>query len=238
MQIPLLTKDDVECRVATVNKNKTGASLLLYKNARVDMRILDEVFGAMNWRRSHEVINNNLFCNIDIWDSDKKEWVRKQDVGVESYTEKEKGEASDSFKRAGFNWGIGRELYTAPFIWVTLTAADIRNDKVAVRFKVQEIGYNDQREINKLTIADDKGTVRYKMNGYIPKVQPKNTDTDPLGVDPKCVYCAKDIIGGKFGNKDYTAGQIAALTKKKYGVYLHPDCVDAYQQMKGEQDVK
>ena len=133
MQIPLLTKDDVECRVATVNKNKTGASLLLYKNARVDMRILDEVFGAMNWRRSHEVINNNLFCNIDIWDNDKKEWVRKQDVGVESYTEKEKGEASDSFKRSGFNWGIGRELYTAPFIWVTLTATDIRNDKVAVR---------------------------------------------------------------------------------------------------------
>lgn len=213
MQIPLLTKDDIECRVATVNKNKTGASLLLYKNARVDMRILDEVFGPMNWRRSHEVINNNLFCNIDIWDADKKEWVRKQDVGVESYTEKEKGEASDSFKRAGFNWGIGRELYTAPFIWVTLTAADIKNDKVAVRFKVQEIGHNNQREINKLTIADDRGSVRYKLNKHIPKAQSKSTDDDPLGSKPVCSECKKPITAG-----------IASYSKKNYGKYLCPAC--------------
>lgn len=117
-----LTADDVECRVSTVSEK--GLSLLLYKDARCDMRILDETVGMMNWKRSHELINGNLFCNVSIYDSDKKEWITKQDVGTESYTEKEKGQASDSFKRACFNFGIGRELYTAPFIWVSKDKLD------------------------------------------------------------------------------------------------------------------
>jgi hypothetical protein len=87
--------------------------VLLYKNSRCDMNILDETVGAMNWQRNHEVINGNLFCNVGIREENGG-WVWKQDVGVESNTEKEKGEASDSFKRACFCWGIGRELYTAP----------------------------------------------------------------------------------------------------------------------------
>lgn len=111
-----LTASEIECRVNTVSEK--GCSLLLYKDARCDMKILDETVGRQNWQRSHEVINGNLFCNVSIYDEDKKEWVKKQDVGTESYTEKEKGQASDSFKRACFNWGIGRELYTAPFIWI------------------------------------------------------------------------------------------------------------------------
>lgn len=111
-----LTASEIECRVNTVSEK--GCSLLLYKDARCDMKILDETVGRQNWQRTHEVINGNLFCNVSIYDEDKKEWVKKQDVGTESYTEKEKGQASDSFKRACFNWGIGRELYTAPFIWI------------------------------------------------------------------------------------------------------------------------
>ena len=118
-EIPLLTADDVECRVQSVSQNKrtgnVGAILLLYKDARVDMRILDQVYGPGNWQRTHEIIGNTLYCNIDIWDDGKKCWIRKQDAGVESNTEKEKGRASDSFKRAGFNVGIGRELYTTEF---------------------------------------------------------------------------------------------------------------------------
>lgn len=115
-QFRALTADDIECRVSTVSDK--GCSLLLYKDARCDMKILDETVGPENWKRSHELINGNLFCNVSIWDEGKKEWVTKQDVGTESYTEKEKGQASDAFKRACFNWGIGRELYTAPFIWI------------------------------------------------------------------------------------------------------------------------
>lgn len=140
-----LTANDIECRVATVNQN--GCSLLLYKDARCDMKILDETVGANNWQRSHEIINDNLFCNVSIYDEDKQEWVTKQDVGTESYTEKEKGQASDSFKRACFNWGIGRELYTAPFIFidkknVTLKDSDYQGKKKYTtydRFRVTQI---------------------------------------------------------------------------------------------------
>lgn len=112
-----LYADEIECRIGTISAK--GCSLLLYKDARVDMKILDETYGVGNWKRTHEVINGNLFCNIEIWNDRINQWVKKQDVGTESYTEKEKGEASDSFKRAGFNVGIGRELYTCPFIWIT-----------------------------------------------------------------------------------------------------------------------
>ena len=176
-EIPLLSAKDVECRVQSVSKNKAGrvgAVLLIYKDARVDMRILDQVFGPSNWQRTHEVINGNLFCNIDIWDDTKKAWIRKQDVGVESNTEKEKGQASDAFKRAGFNVGIGRELYTAPFIYVELADSEYYVERQgqkeiyrcfpSTRFSVAHIGYNDRREISELVIVDRNGNVRFDMN--------------------------------------------------------------------------
>lgn len=102
MNFRLLRADEIDCRISTVSEK--GLSLLLYKDARVDMTILDETVGPENWQRSHELINGNLFCNVGI--KCGNEWVWKQDVGTESYTEKEKGQASDSFKRACFNWGI------------------------------------------------------------------------------------------------------------------------------------
>lgn len=126
-----LTASEIECRVNTVSEN--GCSLLLYKDARCDMNILDEIVGRQNWQRSHEVINGNLFCNVSIYDESKKEWITKQDVGTESYTEKEKGQASDSFKRACFNWGIGRELYTAPFIWIPADKVTLKEKMVSGR---------------------------------------------------------------------------------------------------------
>ena len=109
-----LREDEIECRVAQAKS--TGVSLLLYKDARCDQNILDETVGPMNWQRQHTRENAN--CIVSIWDEDKKQWIGKEDTGTESNTEKEKGLASDSFKRACFNWGIGRELYTAPFIWI------------------------------------------------------------------------------------------------------------------------
>ena len=122
LKFRILRPDEVECRVATINDE--GLSLLLYKDARVDQNVLDETVGIMNWKREHQMIGDRLYCTVSIWDAEKEQWIPKQDVGTESYTEKEKGQASDSFKRACFNLGIGRELYTAPFIWVK--AADCK----------------------------------------------------------------------------------------------------------------
>ena len=151
-----LTADDIECRIGMIKAN--GLSLLLYKNARVDMAILDETVGENDWQRDHKEVKGNLYCGISIWDEAKKQWVTKWDCGTESYTEKEKGEASDSFKRAGFNWGIGRELYTSPFIWVgtnlcTITKDDKGNYKCSDRFEVTHIKIKN-KQITELKIVN------------------------------------------------------------------------------------
>ena len=121
MEFRDLTKDDIEVRVQSVKEK--GVVLLLYKDARVDMNILDETVGAENWQREHYECKKNLFCRVGI--KIENDWVWKSDCGTESNTEAQKGEASDSFKRACFNWGIGRELYTSPFIWVNASDCKI-----------------------------------------------------------------------------------------------------------------
>ena len=162
--IRLLKSNEIECRIATINEK--GLSLLLYKDARVDQRILDETFGPFGWKRSHQCIDGNLYCTVEIFDQKSGEWISKQDVGSTGYTEKEKSQASDSFKRACFNWGIGRELYSAPFIWVPANKASIQIKEGQNRekryycsdhFSVYSIQYNDVKEIQTLVIINDKG---------------------------------------------------------------------------------
>ena len=162
MEIRLLKANEIECRIGTVKKGE-GISLLLYKDARVDMRILDEVFGFDGWEREHQLIDGKLFCTVRVWSEKRGCWISKQDVGTESNTEKEKGQVSDSFKRACFNLGIGRELYTSPFIWIPASKEYNKYEK----FEVKEIGYNEDREINKLVIVDSKGKEAFRMgNNY------------------------------------------------------------------------
>lgn len=155
-----LRADEIECRVGTIKEK--GLSLLLYKDARCDMNLLDE--SGYKWKRSHELINGNLFCTVSIWDEELKEWVSRQDVGTESNTEATKGQASDSFKRACFNWGIGRELYSAPFIWVNSSKATITKDsgklKCYDKFAVEKIRYDDNGEIDGLSIMNTTTNTR------------------------------------------------------------------------------
>lgn len=142
-----LKAEEIECRVSTVNDK--GCTLLLYKDARVDMNVLDETYGVAGWQREHTLIGDRLYCTVKIRDNDTGEWIAKQDVGTESYTEKEKGQASDSFKRACFNVGIGRELYTAPFIWVSAQNFNMqtKNGKPTTydRFAVEDIEIEDKK---------------------------------------------------------------------------------------------
>lgn len=137
-----LRADEIECRVQSVKEN--GLVLLLYKDARVDMNILDETVGSENWQREHYECKGNLFCRVGIdinalAEIDTPKWVFKSDCGTESNTEAQKGEASDSFKRACFNWGIGRELYTAPFTWISADKCNIKNGKCYDKFIVEKI---------------------------------------------------------------------------------------------------
>ena len=147
-----LRADEIDVRVQSVKQN--GLVLLLYKDARADMVILDETVGPMNWQREHTRDNHN--CIVSIWDDKKEIWVSKEDTGTESNTEKEKGLASDSFKRACFNWGIGRELYTGPFIWVGSDKAEIKNGKCYDKFQVEKITYDKIGNIDGLSIINSK----------------------------------------------------------------------------------
>ena len=150
-----LRADEIETRINMINEK--GLSLLLYKDARCDMNILDETVGAMSWKREHTRDNAN--CIVSIWDNEKQQWISKEDTGTESYTEKEKGIASDSFKRACFNWGIGRELYTAPFIWVPATIKG-NDGKEQLNYKAEEkngkIVTRDRFAVTYMRVEDGK----------------------------------------------------------------------------------
>ena len=170
-----LRADEIDCRIAQVKSN--GLSLLLYKDARCDMNILDETVGPFNWQRTHTRDNAN--CIVSIYDEDKKQWVSKEDTGTESNTEKEKGLASDSFKRACFNWGIGRELYTAPFIWVDASNLNMTSGKCYDKFAVSEIKIENKKIVYlKIVNTSKKGAVVFETGKKItgnaePKAQPK-----------------------------------------------------------------
>lgn len=173
-----LRADEIDVRVGSITVK--GASLLLYKDARCDMNILDEVFGVMGWQREHRVINDNLYCGIGIYNKDIGQWVWKWDCGIESRADgdgnEKKGEASDAFKRAGFNIGIGRELYTGGFIFVTCETEQIPNTK-KYRLKnsyqfngayVSSIEYKEtefKREIIGMIIKDSKGKELFSKRG-------------------------------------------------------------------------
>lgn len=228
-----LKASEIDARVSTVKQN--GCSLLLYKDARCDMNILDETVGAMNWQRSHQLIGDRLYCTVSVWDKDKEQWISKQDVGVESYTEKEKGQASDSFKRACFNLGIGRELYTAPFIWISEKDANIQNvnGKLTTyeRFTVKDIGYDKEGRINKLVITNKSGHVVFTM-GKI---------TEATEVTDKMISKAKiNVINNAVG--DIITKEQLDATLKHYNVEVISDLkesqaceiINRLKELKGE----
>ena len=156
MNFRTLCADEIECRIGQINER--GLTLLLYKDARCDMNILDETVGAKNWKRRHTRDNAN--CIVSIYDEEKKEWIDKEDTGTESNTEKEKGLASDSFKRACFNWGIGRSLYTAPFIYIPADKCKIVSKcnryKTYDKFIVEAIKYDEKKNIIAVSIKNNR----------------------------------------------------------------------------------
>lgn len=181
-KIRCLKPEEIEIRVQQVTEK--GAQLLLYKDSRCDKRILDETFGIFGWKDRYEEVKGNLFCTISIYDGEKQQWIDKCDCGTESFSEKEKGEASDAFKRAGFNVGIGRELYTRIFYFASVPTK--KNDKGKYdlvnkyeKFTVAEISTNEETEkIEKIKIADSKGNIVFSY-GY-PKT---STKTETKKVD-------------------------------------------------------
>ena len=164
-----LRKDEIEVRVASTQNNV--AQLLLYKTARTDAAILDETFGQFNWQCSYSEIKGNLFCTISVRDPNTNEWISRTDCGSESNIEKEKGEASDAFKRGGTRWGIGVELYSTPKIKIPIEESDMYNGRFCQSFSLKDIEISPDHKITSLTIQDRRGNVRYTYNAQQPQQQ-------------------------------------------------------------------
>lgn len=212
-----------EIYVRVNNITAKGATFLLYKDARCDMDILDETVGESNWQRSHTENKGNLFCsvgiNVNYADPTAEPlWVWKQDCGAESYTEKEKGEASDSFKRACVNWGIGRELYTKILIFIRLeteeTAPGSRKYKLKnpyESFHVSAIEYEGKR-ITAIEISDKDNSVAFTWG----KKKQKTVDDAIAMINDKlptlhCDRCGKEIPDSKQCRKSKKDGKIYCL---------------------------
>lgn len=223
----LLKADEIECRVASIREK--GLSLLLYKTARTDANLLDETVGEYNWQNDFKLVDGVLYGGLGIKAGES--WVWKWDAGTESNTEAEKGRASDAFKRAGFKWGIGRELYTAPFIWVPIDKCNIEKGKCYDRFRVESITYNDRAEIQGLVIINDStGNIAYSYGTTanmkpIPELKPLPPVEKPLY---KCDDCGREI-------KPYTDknGKPVSLrahkmrSESRFGKCLCLDCINA-----------
>ena len=224
MKFRLLRADEIDCRISTCNQY--GVGLLLYKDARCDQNILDETVGAFNWQRKHTRDNAN--CIVSIWDDTKKQWIEKEDTGTESFTEKEKGLASDSFKRACFNWGIGRELYTAPSMFIF--KKDLKTLEEVIQgnfkkwtckdiFKVTDIQYIDDKivYVKVLNLKTDK-EIEF---GTPPQVQEENQKIEKSVIDEvkvKALIARCDAEGVEPGKilKLYKVSTLADLTEKQY----------------------
>ena len=183
-----LTKDDVELRIGTTSAK--GFSLLLYKTARTDIKKLNES-GAI-WKNKHEYDSLDLLtCTISIYDAEHTLWIDRVDVGTESKTEKQKGLYSDSFKRAGFRWGIGLELYNAPFIWINWEMQERNGKKTPKNFYQSNLSISDYEikdgHFAKLTIKYDNSVV-FTMDKASKKATPKPK------TEPKIKSSDVDII--------------------------------------------
>ncbi len=231
----LLTPDQIEVKVKQVTEK--GVTLLLYKTARTDMDMLDDAVGAENWECDYREIKGNLYCGIGVNIDGKTTW--KWDCGIESREDgdgnEKKGEASDAFKRAGFRWGIGRELYSAPFVFVK--AAELKSHsgtggrwKTYDKFSVDKIGYDANRRINELEIKDeDTGKVVFKIyqksnnSNTTQQYNQKQDMTDVL----YCQNCGEVIRPVNASGKKYSPTAISAKSMEIYKKQMCWDCMKA-----------
>lgn len=208
-----LRKDEIEVRVASTQNNV--AQLLLYKTARTDAAILDETFGQFNWQCSYSEIKGNLFCTISVRDPNTNEWISKSDCGAESNIEKEKGEASDAFKRSGFRWGIGVELYGTPKIKIPIEESDMYNGRFCQTFTLKDIQISPDHKITSLSIQDRRGNVRYTYNAQQPQQYQPQLIQENAQPNRKTKYTNDEFIKRMSEEKQKYLNDYNALNKLK-----------------------
>lgn len=227
----LLRADEIECRVQKCSEK--GVSILLYKTARTDADLLDETCGTENWENDFKLVDGVLYGGIGVAYDGHMVW--KWDAGTESNTEAEKGRASDAFKRAGFKHGIGRELYSAPFIWIESDKCNVKESKgrwvCNDDFVCTEISYDNQERVSGLVICV-KGKEVYRFGSTGGKPEPAIPSDPPMRVDLSCADCGKEIFSYYDRNgKKVSASRHASGAYKKFGRYI---CLDCVKKIEGE----
>ena len=213
-----LKAEEIEVRIGSTTK-KTY-TLLLYKNARVDMALLDEVVGQGKWQREHKILGTDIYCRVGIWNEELKQFVWVEDAGSSGSIEIEKSKASDSFKRACVNIGIGRELYTAPEIklWKENENDDSYKYK---KFYVKSIDY-EKGEISKLVICDqenDNVVFSYPKGAKVStnaQNQGQNTTTPP-----KASYTPNSVNDDYTKNMEKIRNYIGTLPAETYSKFFN-----------------
>lgn len=235
MKFRNLRSDEIDIRVQSTAKNGNSALFLLYKDSRADMNILDETVGAENWQRKHT--NGNHNCIVSIWDENKNQWIEKEDTGSESMSDKDKGLASDSFKRACVNWGIGRELYSLKAVQIRI---QLNQDEVSeyngkwsvkswIKFYVSKIEYvENEKRVRSLEIVDGKGNVRFSWyHKSVPVREITQTDFQkpPAEEHPKQYYLERL-------KKGYDTGNLNAVVYENYKTFTPNSKQDADDLLK------
>ena len=228
-----LTANEIECRVGNVAKSGSGFFLLLYKNARVDQTILDETFGAWNWQSKYYQVKNTMVCSVGVYNESRKEWIWKDNGGDDDYqAEQVKAELSDAFKRACFNWGIGRELYYSPKIWINAT----NDNTTSARYSVKVIEYDDKKRITRLVIINDKTKEVVFLHGKEQKVaqngentskNPSESANEPKGsIDKNDLKTIQAYIAAY--NSEDSRKRFYAYLEKTYGT-MNPETLTLSQ---------
>ena len=225
-QFRLLKPDEIECRVSTCSEK--GVSILLYKTARTDADLLDEKFGADRWENDFKLVDGVLYGGIGVDYHDNGTLTWKWDAGTESNTEAEKGRASDAFKRAGFKHGIGRELYSAPFIWVSADKCSVKQNKNGKwqcydSFDVSDIGYDAEERINRLRITL-KGKTVYELGKS--NSLPDTPAPPPAPAAPICEKCGMDIKTTPLRNGEvWNAVDMMAYSRRRFNHVYCAKCI-------------
>lgn len=231
-EIRLLDKSEISLRVGKLADTRYGVyvNLLAHTDARTCSKILDEAFTPMGWQRTYEGINDELFCAVSVWDDEKKQWIKKSDVGAMANDGTEKSRASDAFKRACVSHGVARELYSLKNIGFKLDEGEYERKgdsiKSYAQFFVSDVAYDEKsRTFTELVVVDKNDKVRYRLssrkedavNAYSKAEQPKpGTDKagdNKTGIARYCQDCKAEI-----------QQNVALFSSKHFGMPLCYNC--------------
>ena len=235
-----MTEPEIECRIAEISRQGTGLNLLLYKTARTDAALLDETYGPDKWQNDFKMLDGKLYGGIGIKFGD--EWIWRWDCGTESNMEAEKGQASDAFKRAGFKWGLGAELYTAPRITVPASKCNIKEYGGKFRcydnFEVEKIEYTKSGNISALRIKNTStGVTAFDMAAKEEPAKEEPAEQPPeqalTGASPEantiyyCVECGQAIMPyHDTKGKLVSAERHAKASQERFGAVYCLDCIN------------